>query len=127
MASRYDIDLNELNALSPELRLAWFWLLMNAQAYESAVGNDRYHFLSYDNLCESPSIVANALVKKLGLDFDAQTSDFLAHSRTDSRSYYSVQQNSKHASTKWETTLESRVIDAILKITEPFLRLVEGE
>ena len=48
VASRFNLTLSELQRSAPEIRLAWFWLLMNLQAFEDGRTNDNYHLIDYD-------------------------------------------------------------------------------
>ena len=54
VAQRYDIDLGQIANARPEERLAWFWLLMNQQAFEDCQHLGNVRILSYDKLCSDP-------------------------------------------------------------------------
>jgi len=121
-ASKYDIEFMQFPSLSPEIRLAWFWLLMNEQAFLDCEGMSHVRLVWYDDLCARPLELTQELFDFAGLSMSDQTREFVQPARQfQSDDYFSVHKSPKDMSSRWKNSLSPQIADEVLRITEPFM------
>lgn len=118
-ADIYGLSEEKMMQMTSEQRLAWRWVLTNEKALIELKDNKRYRTLIYEELCESPISVAQALFEFVGLSWNAQTESFLSTSTSKSHdAYYSVYKDPSIAMNKWKTQLAKDQIQAIKGVVE---------
>ena len=71
------IEFAAFAAMQPIERLAWHWAISNTIAMETLTGNTRGRIIRYEDLCENSKFVSQSLFDFAGLDWNAQTEDFV--------------------------------------------------
>jgi hypothetical protein len=113
----YGLTLDALRELTPEERLAWRWLLINEKAFEDTAAGGRAKIISYDALCRDPERVGQEMFQFVGLDWDAQTANFVAQSTAnEDAGYYSVFKDPLRAAMRWREELAPNVIERIMAV-----------
>jgi len=96
-------------------RLAWTWLLANAEAY-TAVAESGGFILDYDKLTRDPEPQLCALFASLGLEWSETTSWFLEHSTAgDGGSYFSLSRGAGSAD-RWASQMRADDIERVREI-----------
>ena len=121
-ARRYGLTPERFEALPVVEQLAWNWAILNEKAIDDLAGIDGVKVLRYHALCDAPLGEARALFDFAGLDWDAQTEEFLRRSTTFSGRdrYYQVFKNTKAAMNRWREELgpeDQRRIHAVVRET----------
>lgn len=114
---RHGLSLGALQALTPEERLAWRWVLINEKAVDDSVLSGRAKVISYDALCRDPADVGREMFEFVGLDWNAQTARFVGQSTaSEDASYYSVFKDPLKAAMRWREELDPDVIARIMGV-----------
>ncbi len=114
----FDLSPARLRSMSAEERLAWRWALFNDKAWSDNENDPAYRLLIYEDLCADPVSVARGMFTHCGLDWHAQSEDFIArHSSNDKEDYYSIRRDPVKAANKWRTELTAVQIERILGVT----------
>ena len=58
-------------------KLAWNWTILNQKIADDLQGRDNVLFVQYHDLCTAPMRIAREVFEFLGLDWHAQTEDFI--------------------------------------------------
>ena len=94
-------------------KIAWNWLLMNAEAF-AAIGALGGKTVFYESLMEDPLGEVKRLFAAVDLPWARETEEFLNRSWEQDGSYYSVFRNPETSVNRWRTELSD---DAISRIT----------
>ena len=76
------VDEPAFQALPAAAKYAWAWVMFNETALDALAGLPNAKTVVYEKLCAHPTEVARDLLAFAGLDWHAQTADFLAKSTT---------------------------------------------
>ena len=106
LARKESLDLQYLAGLTPVERLAWRWVLFNEKAVMDCANTGRVMVVSYDDLCRDPIVVSQEMFEFAGLDWAAQTQEFLlASTSKDDGAYYGVFKDPLAAASRWQQEL----------------------
>lgn len=123
------IDEAAVHSMSPVERLASRWLAMNEELMRDTAGRDNVHSVAYEAICDDPLGQYRALFEFCGLDWNAQTEEFLHTSTSrDSSGYYSVVKDPAVAANRWRDELDQTQADEIRAVVADSLpwRLFAG-
>jgi hypothetical protein len=110
------LSLERFREMSPIVRMAWRWALLNEKTLEDIDGLGNCMVLRYEDLCEHPEKVAREMFAFAGLAWSEQTEGFLSVStRSEDTSYYSVVKDPKHSAHKWREQLPLQASQSILE------------
>lgn len=118
-ASAYGFTLDKLSAMSRVEQLAARWMLQNSKVIQEMEGNPRYRQVIYEDLCNDPRGVAEALFEFLGLEMTGQTYDFIEQSsggEARKNRYFDIKRDSAKAATSWKSELAGEQIDSIRRV-----------
>jgi hypothetical protein len=116
-ARRRGLTLQSLMTMHPAERLAWRWILFNEKAAEETSAEPRCMKLYYEELCADPVGVTRRLFSHCGLDWSAQTEEFLDASTSQSRAdYYSVFKNPRESAWRWREQLPAEDIERVSSV-----------
>lgn len=117
-ARRRGLDLAAFRNMQPVERLAWRWVIYN----EAALALDapaRCLVMLYEDVCRDPQAMTRRMFDFVGLDWAAQTADFVAASTgSDKESYYGVFKDPLKAANKWRDTLPGEALARIRAVVD---------
>ena len=93
-------------------RLAWNWLLSNAEAY-AAIRAAGGRTVVYDTFATRAIAETKALFEHVGLTWKLETERFLLHSTVSEGSYYSVSRDPSKAINRWRRDLGDDIVGRI--------------
>jgi hypothetical protein len=118
-AQRRGLSLDSFNSMTPAQRLAWRWLLINEKAMEDCAGFSNFLPINYDQVCAQPETEAKRMFEFVGLEWNAQTQEFVkASTGADNSAYYSVFKDPLKAANKWKGELSNAQIEEIMAIVQ---------
>ena len=104
-----------LGAIDPSEKLAWNWLLSNAEAY-AAISAANGKILIYERLANQAMAETKAVFSEVGLDWSPETERFLLQSMKSEGSYYSVSRDPAKAINRWRKDLGDETIARVRSI-----------
>lgn len=111
------LQLSDLREMSAEERMAWSWLIINEKAMRDMQPSQRAYTVLYEELCRDPVRQVAKAMEFCNLPGHSQVEEFVTTSITHEDSgYYSVFKNPASSADKWQTELDSTVIDRILAV-----------
>lgn len=118
---RSPINLDQLQALGPEERLAWRWVLTQEKIIADVADCARVLSVRYEDVCADPLAMTWRMFQFCGLDRNPQTEAFVRASTHPSDAaaqagYYSVIRQPQAAAERWRTELEPAVIERIMRV-----------
>ena len=119
-ARHFSIDVDAVSQASYEEKSAYIWMIQNDKSYREMKESDNYRLISYEDLCLNMKERVESICDFIGIEFDSQMQSFidtLTNTSSDS-GYFSVMKNPLDNIDKWESTLESTVIEKIHGIIE---------
>jgi hypothetical protein len=124
-ARKYGLTEAYFKELSPDAQKIWYWVIVNDRIMSEMRGSDRFFLLRYEDLCEQPVAKAQELVTFAGLDWSANTEEWLnqiVQYQGDNPDYFSIKRNPALAAQKWRSELtEDRIamVEDIARGTPP--------
>lgn len=116
-ARRRNLSMSDMKAMHPVERLAWRWLLFNEKAMEDIENAANCRSIRYEDVCRNPETATRQMFEFVGLDWSAQTGEFIGASTTNQReSYYSVYKDPLRAANKWRSELDNEDIQRIWSV-----------
>jgi hypothetical protein len=97
-------------------KIAWNWLLMNAEAF-AAIGALGGTPVFYETLMQDPLGEVKRLFAAVDLSWARETEEFLSRSWEQNGSYYSVFRNPETSVNRWRSELDDDTIARIAAIT----------
>jgi hypothetical protein len=106
-AAGFGLDNAGFQALPDAAKYAWGWRAFNEPAYAALAGLQNVHVVRYEALCTEPDHLSRCILAFSGLDWNAQTADFLARSTTHHgpAGYYAVFRDAAAAAESWRRTM----------------------
>ncbi|MEI7712687.1 MAG: sulfotransferase [Rhodospirillales bacterium] len=106
-AAERGIDDAAFQALPDAAKYAWDWVRFNETALRGLQSLPNARIVVYEELCTRPAEIARELLEFCGLDWNAQTEAFIAHSTQHSGAagYYAVFRDSIVAAERWRTDM----------------------
>jgi LPS sulfotransferase NodH len=106
-AASQGIEAPVFQALPDAAKYAWSWRAFNEPAYAAMAAQSNVHIVLYEALCAEPETLARRILKFTGLDWNAQTQDFVARSteHQGKAGYHAIYRNAAAAAEKWRTTM----------------------
>ncbi len=124
------LNLDDIERLTPEERLAWRWVLTQEKILADVAHCERVLTLRYEDVCATPLVMTRQMFEFAGLPWQSQTEDFIRAStqptnQTTDTDYYSVFKRPQASAGRWREELAPQVIERILRIfqTSPLYRL----
>jgi hypothetical protein len=121
-ARDFGLTENQLDNWSTLEADAWEWMLTHDFIMKMASDLPNIHIVTYDVICESPVAQIQAIFDWAGLDWSAQTEEYInkcisvdPNART---GFYSTLQNPRHAANKWKTQLSNEQAREIMAICQ---------
>ena len=110
-------NLGDLERLTPEERLAWYWVLTQEKILADVAGSDRVLTIRYEEVCAQPLEMTRRMFEFTGLDWQPHTERFVRTSTevTDSN-YYSVFKNPQASAERWRSELSPDIIERVQRI-----------
>jgi hypothetical protein len=129
-SSRFNrgMTIEHMRQLHPVERLAWMWVLMNEKAAAETAGDPRCTPVLYRDLCINPENETKRLFSFVGLDWNAQTANFIKVSTLESRPslfdrmtqhearYYGVFKNPIRAVVRWKDEMRLEDIERVYRV-----------
>lgn len=113
----HGLHLNDIWQLTPEERLAWFWVLTQEKILVDVEGCERVLPLRYEDVCADPMGVTRRMFEFVGLNWQEQTAEFVRTStQATDTDYYSVFKGSRMSAERWRSELAAPVVERILRI-----------
>jgi len=119
-AKKRGLTLDYLERLSIEEQLACQWMIQNEKTIKDMEGEDNYKLVIYDELCQDPMRVTKGLFKFTGLDWNAQTEEFIRrcqNANDGNKGYFQIIRNPAKAAFQWKKELDqsqiSRIVDFV--------------
>ncbi len=108
-ASRYGLTESRFARLALVEQLAWFWVLLNEKVMAELAQRPGVCLVHYHDLRADPLCRARALFDFAGIDWPAETEEFLMRSTRfiGHERYYQVYRNTAKPETKWQTLLSA--------------------
>ena len=103
-AAELGVSALALSATDQPERLAWNWLLSNAEAY-TAIRAAGGTIIVYDSFANRAIAETKALFEQVGLSWRPETERFLLHSTVSEGGYYSVSRDPTKAINRWRRDL----------------------
>jgi hypothetical protein len=117
-ADRRGLGLDYLQKLSIEEQLACQWMIQNEKTINDMGSEaDSYKLVVYDELCLDPVQITRELFRFSGLDWNAQTEEFLQHCQNagdENKGYFQVIRNPANAAFHWRNELDQGQVQRIL-------------
>ncbi len=106
-AAAHGVDDRMFQALPDAAKYAWSWRAFNEPAYAALAPLPNVHVVLYEALCTEPMALSRRILTFAGLDFDAQTRDFLARSTMyqGQAGYYAIFRDAVAAAENWRKTM----------------------
>lgn len=113
-ARRRGIDIQSFRSMSYIERSAWSWVLYNESAFNPKSVTNNVFIVKYEDVCEDPIGWSKKMFRFSGLEWSAQTEDFVKRSvsRSNER-FYSVFKDPTISANKWRKLLSSCEIKVI--------------
>ncbi|WP_329743199.1 sulfotransferase family protein [Dyella sp. A6] len=116
-AKTYDLHLEDIEALSPEERLAWRWVLIQEKVLADVADCGRVLTVRYEDVCDDPLVMTQRMFQFAGLAWHPQTEAFVRASTQETHSnYYSVFKHPQKSAQRWRSDLPAPVIERILTV-----------
>ena len=116
-AKLHGLTLDDLKRLSPEERLAWRWVLTHEKILADIGNCERVLTLRYEDVCAEPAAGTRRMFEFAGLDWQAQTENFVrASTNAADTDYYSVYRHSPASADRWRSELMPQVVERIARI-----------
>ena len=114
-AARSGLDDPAFQALPDAGKYAWSWRAFNEPAYDALASRPNVHIVLYEALCADPMEESRRILSFAGLDWSAQTEDFIARSTTHrgEAGYYAIFQNAIAAAERWRSSMSAADQDAV--------------
>jgi hypothetical protein len=122
------LTVDHLRALHPIERMAWIWVLLNEKAEDDTRDNPHCTSICYEDICRDPMNQIRSLFSFLGLEWSAQTEQFIQVSTLksqpggfdriaqDSQRYYSVFKDPLEAAEKWKSEMKAEDLERVFQI-----------
>jgi len=111
------LELDAIERLSFEERMAWLWVLMQEKILADVAGCERVLSVRYEDVCAEPLDMTRRMFEFTGLDWHPQTERFVrASSEATNTDYYSVFKSSRESAHRWSSELEPAVIERVMRI-----------
>jgi hypothetical protein len=106
-AAAHGVGASAFQALPDAAKYAWSWRAFNEPAYSSLAAQPNVHVVLYEALCARPDGLARRILTFAGLDWNAQTEDFVSRSTAhDGKAgYYAIFRNATAAAEAWRKTM----------------------
>jgi hypothetical protein len=104
-----------LAAVDQPERLAWNWLLSNAEGY-AAIRAANGTIIVYETLASRATAEAKALFEQVGLSWSTDTEQFLLRSTASEGGYYAVSRDPAQAIIRWRKQLGDETIARVQAI-----------
>ena len=94
-------------ALPDAAKYAWSWRTFNEPTYAALAPQPNVHIVLYEALCAEPEILARRILRFAGLEWNAQTQDFVARSteHQGKAGYHAIFRNAAASAGKWRTSM----------------------
>ena len=117
LGTRYGVSVDGMRRLAPVERLAWRWVLINEKAWRESRDTGRYQCIYYEDVCRAPAAELRSIFAACGLQWNAQTADFVARStHGGSDGYYSVYKDPDVAAWRWREELDKETVARVMEI-----------
>ena len=99
-------------------KYAWSWRAFNEPAYAALAAQPNVHVVLYEALCARPQAQARRILTFAGLDWNAQTEDFVVRSseHQGSAGYYTIFRDAVAAAEAWRKTMPPADQDAVRSV-----------
>ena len=106
-AAAHGVDDRTFQVLPDAAKYAWSWRAFNEPAYAALAPLPNVHVVLYEALCTEPVALSRRILTFAGLDFGAQTQDFLARStmHQGQAGYYAIFRDAIAAAENWRKTM----------------------
>ena len=116
-ARAHGLNMDDIEQLTPEERLAWRWVLTQENILADVAGCERVLTVRYEDVCSEPLTMTRRMFDFTGLDWQLQTERFVrASTEVTNTDYYSVFKSSQASADRWRSELAPPVIERILRI-----------
>lgn len=118
-AALHGVDNPTFQALPDAAKYAWSWRAFNEPAYAALAAQPNVHVVLYEALCADPETLSRRILKFAGLDWNAQTRDFVARSTMHQgpAGYYAIFRDAAAAAEKWRKTMPADDQAAVRLVT----------
>jgi hypothetical protein len=102
-AATHGLQASDFQALPDAAKYAWNWRALNEPAYAALAAQPNVHVVLYEALCADPQQVVRQILRFAGLDWTAQTADFVARSTTGAgqAGYHAIVRDTASAAEAW--------------------------
>lgn len=118
-AKRRNLTMESFQAMNDLERDAWLWVLWNENGAESCGDLANVMIIRYEDVCANPIQLSQQMFDFAGLDWNAQTEEFVQHSVSiDRKDYYSVFRDPLVAANKWRQNFsveDVSIVESILQ------------
>lgn len=119
LGESYELSMDWLQALTPEERLAWRWVVLNERALLASEPTGRVLCIRYEDICVDPVGRIEQMFRFTDLNMTEQTRRFAVASTTQTNDrYYSVYKNPESAAMRWLEELPPEIIDRVMAIVQ---------
>jgi hypothetical protein len=114
-AERAGIDANGFRELPAAAKCAWRWRAFNEPAVEAPRDLPNARFVIYEDLCSRPEATARELFAFAGVEWHAQSTEFLDTSTKHDgpRGYYDVFRSTELVADRWRQTMNPADQEAV--------------
>lgn len=117
LCDTYGLSMSALEAMTPEERLAWQWVMINEKALQECQETGRVMRIRYEDVCRDPLTQVGDMFRFAGLELNGQTRAFVATSTSRSNDrYYSVFKEPQAAARRWHDELSPDVVERVMAI-----------
>jgi hypothetical protein len=108
-AATHGVDEPAFQALPDAAKYAWNWRAFNEPAYQALAAQPNVHVVLYEALCARPADQSRRILTFGGLDWNAQTEDFVTRStlRQGRAGYYAIFRDAVAAADSWRKTMSA--------------------
>ncbi len=106
-AAAHGISDRSFPALPEAAKYAWSWRAFNEPAYAALAAQPNVHVVLYEALCARPQTQARRILTFAGLEWNAQTENFVARSilHQANADYYGIFRDASVAAEAWQKTM----------------------
>ena len=106
-AAAHGISDRSFPALPEAAKFAWSWRAFNEPAYAALAAQPNVHVVLYEALCARPQTQARRILTFAGLEWNAQTENFVARSilHQANADYYGIFRDASVAAEAWQKTM----------------------
>jgi len=106
-AASHGVHQQAFQTLPDAAKYAWSWRAFNEPAYAALAAQPNVHVVLYEALCARPEGQARRILAFAGLDWNAQTEDFVARSTVHQgkAGYYAIYRDAVAAADSWQKTM----------------------